>query len=626
MNPEPSEMGRVAVNEAGDTLDSSASLLESLEACFTGVSGSPDFDAFRMTPRHALELHRYLEAHRKKLKEWRGKVGKFLVEGKTPPEPFVQLLVSRRFEFESAIRFVEEAFIKPRLDPEQSLVLEVADWLCVDAFQLFVVANATSPESYPLGPLVALDSQRSPAMWNDDAGLTIPSLFDLTARINRAPESSTSGLAVFPVISLPADLSRLPEYYALLTHEVGHAVDAAFGFTKRILEKLKGSRHKDYWNAWMREIVADAAGVTLSGEAFALAWWRFVRPMSPKTDLTYSDPYPPISLRLSFLRQMLEGRGNLTPAIPEHLPVETPLKHAQYQELKEDFENIIRPLLEEFIFSAVPFSPDSERFTRNSALQALNNQPIAWLQQEFRVLPSVLTQAITGQSNATGQPLFQTWNALPNWLLDFRAQNEGKLPDWQSQRTSGWSFSKDLLPTLRPTILGPDGVTKTPPKVLLLTHGKIAFVGATQKWLLAALKETAPLREKPWDGIDIYFASDSLLEHVEYYDKDNGIRRSTASLIAERDHAIANLREFFEKTPAHCDEVKFLIFEGPPVFASYWDWDRPGGRIHISPQLAGTDISKCPSIDHIWLQDTPTKIYDQYRAYLATLASRARII
>lgn len=619
-------MGRVAVDEAGDTIDSSASLLQALDACSAGGAGPPEFDGFRMTPRHALELHRYLEAHRQKLGEWRDKVREFLVEGKTPPEPFVQLLVSRRFEFESAIRFVEEAFIKPRLDPEQSLVLEVADWLCVDAFQLFVVANATAPENYPLGPLVALDSQRSPAMWNDDAGLTIPSLFDLTARINRAPESSTSGLAVFPVISLPADLSRLPEYYALLTHEVGHAVDAAFGFTKRILAKLEGTRHKDYWNAWMREIVADAAGVTLSGEAFALAWWRFVRPMSPKTDLTYSDPYPPISLRLSFLRQMLEGRGNLTPAIPEYLPMETPLKHAQYQELKEDFGTAVRPLLEEFIFSAVPFSPDRELFTRNSALQALKNEPISWLQREFRLLPSVLTQAITGQSKITGQSLFQTWNALPNWLKDFRSQNEENLPDWQSQRTSGWSFTKDFLPTLRPTILGPDGVTKTPPKVLLLTHNKIAFLGATHKGLLAALVETAPFREKAWDRIDLYFASDSLLEYVEYYDRNNGRRRSTASLIAERDHALAGLRDFFENAPAYCREVNFLIFEGPPVFASYWDWDRPGGRIHISPQLAGIDIGKCPSIDHIWLQDTPTHIYDQYRTYLTTLEGRSRTI
>lgn len=612
-------MGRVAVGEAGDTIDSSAPLLQALDACSTGAAGPPEFDGFRMTPRHALELHRYLEAHRQKLGEWRDKVGEFLLEGKTPPEPFVQLLVSRRFEFESAIRFVEEAFIKPRLDPEQSLVLEVADWLCVDAFQLFVVANSTAPESYPLGPLVALDSQRSPAMWNDDAGLTIPSLFDLTARINRAPESSTSGLAVFPVISLPADLSRLPEYYALLTHEVGHAVDAAFGLTKRILAKLEGTRHEDYWTAWMREIVADAAGITLSGEAFALAWWRFVRPMSPKTDLTYSDPYPPISLRLSFLRQMLERRGNLEPPIPEYLPMETPLKHAQYQELKEDFGTTVRPLLGEFIFSAVPFSPDGELFTRNSALRALKNEPISWLQREFRLLPSVLTQAITGQA------IFQTWNSLPIWLQDFRTQNKGALPDWQSQRTSGWSFTKDFLPTLRPTILGPDGVTKTPPKVLLLTHNKIAFLGATQKWLLAALKETARLRDEPWQQIDVYFASDNLLEFVEAYGK-SGKRRSTSSLRRERDKALVGLKAFFQKNSVCCNKVRFYFFDGPPVFASYWDWNEPGGRIHISSQLAGIDISKCPAIDYIWFQDTPTFIYGQYRDYLETINKRSRFI
>jgi hypothetical protein len=619
MSHDPYEMGRVAVAEAEATIESSTPLLQSLGACSAGGAGTSEFAGFKLTPRHAIELHRYLEAHQQKLEEWCEKVGGFVAEGKVPPEPYVQLLVSRRFEFESAVRFVEEAFIKPRLESGEPLVLEVADWLCVDSFQLFVVANAKDPGNYPLGPLVALDSRRSPAMWKDDADLTIPSLFDLTARIHRSAESSTNGLAVFPVISLPADLSHLPEYYALLTHEVGHAVDAAFAFTTLILRDLGDTRHKDYWNAWMREIVADAAGVTLSGEAFALAWWRFVRPLSPKTDLTYSDPYPPVSLRLAFLRLMLESRGNLTPAIPAYLPIETPLKHQHYEELKDDFATAVRPLLEKFIFSAVPFPPDHESFTRNSAQQALRQEQVSWLQKEFRLLPSVLTQAITRES------VFQTWKVLPDWLRDFRRQNEDNLPDWQSQKTSEWSFSRDFLPTLRPTILGPDGVTKTPPRVLLLTHDKIAFLGATQKWLLAALEETALLRDKPWEQIHVYFASDALLKSVEAHGKA-GRRRRTSSLRKERKKALVGLKDFFRKHPSCCPAVCFYFFDGPPVFGSYWDWDQPGGRIHISAQLAGIDISKCPSIDYIWLQDTPTFTYDQYREYLLAINKRAKPI
>ena len=539
-------MGRVAVAEARATIVSSTSLLQSLATSATGAAEASGAASFKMTPRHAIELHRYLEAHQQKLEEWCEKVDEFVASDNVPPEPYVQLLVSRRFEFESAIRFVREAFIKPRQLGGEPLVLEVADWLCVDSFQLYVAANSKDGENYPLGPLVALDSRRSPAMWNDDADLTIPSLFDLTARIHRSTTSSTSGLAVFPVISLPADLSHLPEYYALLSHEVGHAVDAAFGFTTRIIERLGDTRHKDYWKAWMREIVADATGVTLSGEAFALAWWRFVRPMSPKTDLTYSDPYPPISLRLALLRLMLKRRGNLTPAIPADLPPETPLKHQYCEELKEDFAGTVLPLLEEFIFSAVPLHDDLETFTRNSAQQALKQEKISWLRKEFRLLPSVLTQAITQKA------VFETWKVLPQWLHDFREENG--LPGWQSQADSEWNFSKEFLPTLRPTILGPDGVTKSPPKVLLLTHRKIAFLGATQKWLLGALIETAPLRDEPWEQIDVYFASDTLLEFVEAYGK-TGRRRSTASLRSERDKAQAGLKAFFRKNPACCPKV-----------------------------------------------------------------------
>ena len=456
-------------------------------------------------------------------------------------------------------------------------------------------------------------------MWSDDAELTIPSLFDLTARIHRSAESSTSGLAVFPVITLPSDLSHLPEYYALLTHEVGHAVDAAFGFTLRILEELSPPRHKNYWIAWMREIVADAAGVTLSGEAFALAWWRFVRPMSPKTDLTYSDSYPPVSLRLAFLRSMLESRGNLAPAIPAYLPTETPLMHAHYQELKEDFKSAVLPLLEKVIFSAVPLSPEDESFTRDSARHAQGEGGISWLQREFRLLPSVLTQAISGE------PEFRTWDALQPWIEEFRQQNAGLLPDWQSQASSGWRFTKDFLPTLRPTLVGPDGVTKTPPPLLLLTHSRIALLGATQKWLLSALKDTASHRDAPWQSMDLYFASDILLESVEYYEEE-GKRRQFTDVLRERDESLAGLKDFFQSNSGCCGKVSFWFFDGPPVFGSFWDWDGRGGRIHISAQLAGINLSKCPSIDHLWLQDTASYTYNQYSNYLATVKSRAEPI
>lgn len=560
----------------------------------------------------------YLSAHSDKLQEWNDKISAYLTDRRIPPGPYVKLLVSRRFEFESAIRFVREAFIKPRLDKDLALVLQVADWLCVDAFQLFVVAkSAGNAADYPLGPLVALDSRRSPAMWNGDQELTVPSLFDLTARIHRAKKSSTSGLAVFPVITLPADLSRLPEYYALLSHEVGHAVDAAFGFTRTILENLEDSPLWLYWKAWMREIVADAIGVTLSGEAFALAWWRFVRPMSPKTDLTYSDPYPPIALRLSFLRKMLARRGKLT-ALPKAFPGATSINHTDYRKLDDEFGTRVLPLLDKVIFSVVPFPPGHERFTRQSARHAVKQKGISWLQKEFRLVPSVLTQAITRG------PGFKTWDALMNWVKDFRTENQPRLPLWQTDPHSEWSFTREFLPTLSPTILGPDGVTKVPPGVLLITHDRIAFLGATQKWLLAALEETVRLRDKPWEQMDIYFATDSLLESVEAY--EDGFRRSTSSLREERDKALADLKAFFRRRPFCCGKVHFLSFDGPPVFASYWDWDKQGGRIHISPQLPGIDISKCPAIDHIWLQDVPTFTYDQYRQSLRTISARARLI
>ncbi|WP_038164466.1 hypothetical protein [Verrucomicrobium sp. BvORR106] len=623
----------VVLGNAQSTLDKAATLLGTLAVRFAPPGGQPAaVEQFWMTPRHALELYRYLKAYRDRLEGFHTRLKKEHAAGTSPSALYIQLLDDQRFELETAREFVQEAFIKPRTSGTRPLALEVADWICVEGFQLFVKkyterksgeesTPAVSAQNYPLGPLVAIDSRRTPAVWDDDTQLSIPSLFDLTARVMRTPQSSLSGLAVFPVITLPADLSELPEYYALLSHEVGHAADAAFGITKLILAEIgkqaAGLQRLDYWRAWMREIVADAAGVALSGDAFALAWWRYVMPLKRQRDLTCSNAYPPTLLRREFIRQMLASRSELAPAVPPEFPELPPGELPEYHPFKEEFAAFVLPQLQQCIFAAVPDPVAEESFVRASALAGdalVVDAKKLWERKPLRALPSVITQAVGRVAD------YYSWGSLHHWHEAYKRQNN--VPGWHTQTTSNWAFTKDYLPSLRPTIMGTDGVTKFPPRVLLLNHHKIAFLGATQKWLLKALEETLLLRKEPWESMEIYFASDSLLESVEYH-SPRGRRRTVRSVRHERDKVISRLKTFFQRTPRCCKRVRFYLFNGPPVFGSFWDWDQPGGRIHISSQLAGVCLSKCPAIDHIWLQDTPTFTYEQYRKCLRNIRSRS---
>lgn len=59
--------------------------------------------------------------------------------------------------------------------------------------------------------------------------------------------------------------------------------------------------------------------------------------------------------------------------------------------------------------------------------------------------------------------------------------------------------------------------------------------------------------------------------------------------------------------------VKLGLFTKPPYFgASFLDWDRPGGTIHVSPYIWNVDAGRCPGYDLAWLGKRPTQIYEAY--------------
>jgi class 3 adenylate cyclase len=79
--------------------------------------------------------------------------------------------------------------------------------------------------------------------------------------------------------------------------------------------------------------------------------------------------------------------------------------------------------------------------------------------------------------------------------------------------------------------------------------------------------------------------------------------------------------EDFKKTYPRID-LKLSLFKEPPFFgASYLDWERPGGFIHISPYIWNIEAKDCPGFDILWKGDKPSEIYERYVEGLRYLAS-----
>ncbi|MEM0895394.1 MAG: hypothetical protein AAGJ79_00815 [Verrucomicrobiota bacterium] len=605
----------IACRESQASLGYAERVLGQLKDCFE-ATGAP---GFAMARRHAKELHLFLSGYYHRLDKQLAEVK----EDRNASDSEVHLLAANRFEFEDAVRFVREAFIRPReISSPEGGILGAADRMCVEGYQLFLGHSEGVERDRAIGPLVALDSTRTPGVWKEDTRMGIPSVFEGTAS-QRGPNAAERTKTTFPVICLPSDLARAPEYLPLLSHEVGHAVDNALELSDEIMSALQNVEHVRYWKAWMREIVADAVGFTLSGDGFPLALWRYLQRGSLSNALTHSDPYPPATLRLLFLAQLTEAPGSMA-AHFEGLPEIDSLPR-RAGELQTEFENVLLPLLKSKILDVNEQLRDEQAVLRDAAARGGEERAMIIREQglPLRQLASVFTLA---SGLASGRPNIDLYRSLVGQF---------KEPEWFNKGDTNWSFSENYIPALRPTMLGTDGRTKVPPTVLLATHQKIAFVGATQKWLLSKLVEVIGIRNKEatkrneeptaWEQMDFFFACDALLEKVEYYDKD-GERCSVSSVIGMRDRGIRELQELVKANRKMVPNARFYLFDGPALFASYWDWDQLGGRVHISPQLLGTDISQCPATDLIRLHNPPNYAYERYCDHLDRLYETAEEI
>ena len=447
---------------------------------------------------------------------------------------------------------------------------------------------------------MAVEDDLSPAVWSPGADLPIPSLFQAAPqRIPRSasPEENETKLAAFPVICLPTNLIPLPHLYCLLNHEVGHAVDEYLQLTKQIWEKLPSNECLPFWRAWMRELVADTIGISLSGPAYVFALAEFFLTHDAPNDLLASSAYPGRDLRLYLLQQIVVTSGyphdpDLDKAV-RNVVDSGSTQSAQFQSLLKDFKQSICPIVVKICFHP-SYQQDLRTFMESASDLP---RPTAWPgEANLHFLPSILVHAQEDVKSA--------WN-------DFRNIIQGmNPPPWAGQNT--------YTPALRPTYLDGESQIKVPPAQLLIHYNRIAFVGATHSQLCKSLRKAFQTRERqPWKQIEIFFADDALLTYVEYAD--------AADKLQLRNRALKELRKLFEEEPL-CESWCLYEYTGTAVFASFWDWNEPGGRIHISPQLLGTDIRQCPSTDYVWYGNHPTPAYQSLRKHLEQLRNGADVL
>ncbi len=586
----------IAFRNVEATLGFARRLLQTLQQ-------SPNGD-LSIADRQRQELIRFVEAYSDNMQEVMENVRHENSSYK------LQLMLGRQQELEEALRFVDQAFVSPRFLSKEQQFLEAADWVCVEGYCRYL-----SESDGPIGPLVAIDSRRSPAVWEAGTSLPLPSLFQRQPQQFTRSDSvdvRTRQLAFFPVICLPSTMARLPELYPLLSHEVGHAVDFTLGLTQAITSDLP-MKSKEYWAAWMHEVVADTIGLLLSGEGFALALFNFVRFLNISESISVNSRYPGISLRLAMVAT---GLQQLTrePAIP-NLQIQ-PLNE-QSKNLLDQFQSEIWPIV--YRHCSRPLqnvnweSEQSQcRALANKVLCHSNGRvDVQWPSSlSFRLAPSVLALA---QQYATPAQLDNLDTLAIFRQLHGEISDEAR-PDWV-QSSSNWRFPLEVLSALRPTFVAADGCTKLPPTELLMQHECVSFVGATHDHLAKKLREVHQ-KGKRWNRLEFFFASPSLLQQVK--------RSPTVNLLAERRASETELLQLLSEGVA--EHWSMYEFSGPGLFGAFWDSDRPGGRIHISAQLLGTDIKKCPAMDYIWCDEVPPLHYDAYRNHLSHLRRSAQMI
>lgn len=153
---------------------------------------------------------------------------------------------------------------------------------------------------------------------------------------------------------------------------------------------------------------------------------------------------------------------------------------------------------------------------------------------------------------------------------------------------------------------------KRPFAEMLMPRRHLAFVGATHDQLPQTFRQAiAANRDQRWRRLLFFFLEDSALATIN----SNG--RSPAELLTAKRQARTELEQLLQGRVA--EPVVFREYQHPFFFGAFFDWEAPGGKIHVSPYIWGLNVRECPGLDYEWLTQHATDAYAYYRRGLEEL-------
>ncbi|MGC4093211.1 MAG: caspase family protein [Polyangiaceae bacterium] len=153
---------------------------------------------------------------------------------------------------------------------------------------------------------------------------------------------------------------------------------------------------------------------------------------------------------------------------------------------------------------------------------------------------------------------------------------------------------------------------KAPPVDRLVQHECVAFVGASNDQLAAALVVAfVERKQRKWKQLDLWSLSDAPLASLI------SAGRTGRPLIAARDRAEEQLRALLELV---ADDYTMRRYDGFMIgektyFASLWDWQASGGYVHVSERVQA-DVKTSAAENLVWTGEAaPSRFTEVVRAY-----------
>lgn len=474
-----------------------------------------------------------------------------------------------------------DAVVDQRRDPARGRVLQMADLVAEDAWRGLgqaVPALAGRPS-----PLVVLESTTTPAIYRRDVTIAAPSFYP------GAPNKLPIALPA-PLVLMPPHLPTSPWLLSTLHHEVGHAASAELGLVAALSAVLSKRMFKDadVRPSWADELLADAFGCLWSGASFTLSLADLLSEIDPRV-FDGNATYPPSADRVALLGVLHSAWGD---------PVPAAVVTGERGLSDEAIADVAAALLD------LPIGDTSLRQLGDPARRAADRDAVAACAAVdgvpgdgvlagvgWRLLPAV---ASARRRDGADDDAAEAWTRSvaarlprPPWALD----------DGQ------WRLLRAALVTLEPTSRDGDGA-KGPIDDLLVAHDDVVLLGATHWSVAPAIERVRAVgRKDRWSSLVLFALTDEALERL--YGAEAPQR------IAERDASLTRLRALL---PDVADAWHVSLYDDPWYFASYWDWRRQGGRIHVSSNVPGVALTRAPSLDHVWTEAQPSSDFAAFAA------------